>query len=175
MRYLLIPSCEVAKLNSLEGTITEKRLERGLRIWEQGDFDAIVVSGGVYLPPDIQTTSSAKLMKEWLVDRGVPAVSIISESDSRDTYENLGNTFVLLAMAFQNSRPDMTVVTHWQHGLRFYAAAYLGHGKKLHLIPMWYSIGIKGFLMEWIFLLVHLIDWRGTGWIAKHNRASRTF
>ena len=38
------------------------------------DNDLIIVTGGIYLPPEIQTTPSGILMREWLVHHGVSLI-----------------------------------------------------------------------------------------------------
>ena len=171
MRYLFIPSCEVAQFDSLEGTMTEKRLVRGLQIWRSGGYDMIIVSGGVYLPPEIQKTPSGRLMKEWLVEKDIPASKVITEDRSRDTYENISFSLRLL----EDVEPKIMVVTHWQHAMRFWLTFKLAHKMKVRTERMWYWIGAKNFILEWAILLVHMFDRMGTGKIARKNRESRTY
>ena len=170
MRYLFIPSCEVATKNTLTGTTTEKRLIRGLALWQGGGFDSIIVTGGIYLPPEQQTIPSGALMRQWLVERGVPEKVIICEDRSRDTFENISGALALFA---NDPSPEFTVVAHWQHTLRFWVTFHFAHQCKIHLVPMWYWIGLRGFVLEWAFLLVHIIDPKGTGRIATRNREMR--
>jgi hypothetical protein len=171
VRYLLIPSCEVATKNKLAGTITERRLVRGLELWRTGNYDAIIVMGGIYLPLERQTIPLGILMKQWLMENSVPGKVIVCEDHSRDTFENISGALMLVA---DDPPPEFTVVTHWQHTLRFWATFRLAHRRKIHLIPMWHWIGLNGFVMEWAFLLIHIMDPQGTGWIATKNREMRS-
>ena len=171
MRYLFIPSCEVATKDTLTGTTTEKRLIRGLALWQRGGFDAIIVTGGIYLPPEQQTIPSGILMEHWLMENGVPGKAIICEDRSRDTFENISGALALVA---NDPAPKFTVVTHWQHALRFWVTFRLAYRRKIAFVPMRYWIGLTGFVLEWAFLLVHIIDPRGTGRIATRNREMRT-
>lgn len=166
---MFIPSCEVAMKNVLTGTTTEKRLIRGLDLWRAGGYDAIIVTGGIYLPPEQQTIPSGILMEYWLIEHGVPEKAIICEDHSRDTFENISGALTLIA---DDPAPEFTVVTHWQHALRFWVTFHLAHRRKIRLVPMWYWTDLKGFVLEWAFLLVHLLDRNGTGRIATRNRDS---
>jgi hypothetical protein len=172
MKFLFIPSCEVAAQNTLDGTTTEKRLVAGINLWNKGGFDKIIVTGGIYLPPNLQTIPSGELMRDWLINQGVPAEKIVCENKSRDTYENISEALKLVA---DDHNPAFTVITHWQHALRFWITFRPTDKYKVKIIPLWYWYGIKTFVLEWFILLVHLFDKKGTGWIATKNRQARTF
>jgi uncharacterized SAM-binding protein YcdF (DUF218 family) len=172
MKYLMIPSNEVFPLNSLRKTFTEKRLTRGLKIWKQGKHDKIIVSGGIFLPPNVQTVAAGRLMEDWLRTRGVPADKITVEDKSRDTYENISES---LSLVYKDVQPEITVVTHWQHALRFWVTFRRAHQMKVKTVPMFYWVDIKTFILEWIILLVHIFDRNGTGKIASKNRLDRTY
>lgn len=171
-RYLFIPSCEVQPINSLTHTTTLRRLQHGLQMWRRGDYDKIVVMGGIYLPPEVQTRPSGELMKEWLVQQGVDAASIIDENGSRDTYENIA---LALHGISDDRRPNITVVSHWQHTLRFLVTFWLAHRIRVGIEPMFYWVDAKTFVLEWVILLIHLFDRYGKGKIVSKNRAARTF
>ncbi|KKR07448.1 MAG: hypothetical protein UT32_C0011G0016 [Parcubacteria group bacterium GW2011_GWC2_39_14] len=172
MRYLLVPSCEVVAKNRLDGMMTEKRLMRALSLWQSGKYDAIVVMGGIYLPADTQTIASSLLMRSWLNEQGVHANKILCEELSRDTYENISG---VLRLVERDHDQHFTVVTHWQHALRFWVTFRLAHHRKVKLVPMRYWIGFKAFCLEWAMLLVHVFDPKGTGRIATENREKRTY
>lgn len=172
MKYLIIPSNEVFPLNSLRGTFTEKRLNRGFKIWKKGRYDKIIVSGGIFLPPNVQTVAAGRLMEDWLRTRGVPAENILVEDKSRDTYENISESLALLT---KEEKPECTVVTHWQHALRFWVTFRRAHKVKAKIHPMFYWVDIKTFILEWFILLVHIFDRDGTGKIASKNRLDRTY
>jgi hypothetical protein len=171
MKCLFIPSCEIKPINDLSGTITEKQLIQGLKIYSQGNYDKIIVSGGIYLPPKTQTIASGTLMKTWLIKHGVSEEVIISEIMSRDTYENISFSLNILG---SSEKIKITVVAHWQHALRFFITFLLAHKRLVRLKPMWFFGGLKTFVLEWAFLLIHLFDIKGQGKLATLNRKKRT-
>jgi len=172
MRYLLIPSCEVFPVDSLEGTTTLKRLCAGLAEWKTANYDRVVVCGGVYLPSEVQTRPSGAIMKEWLIEHGIEEMCIITEVASRDTYENISGVLELMVA---DAEPKITVITHWQHALRFWVTFCRAHGIGVKVLPLWYWVDIKTFFLEWPMLLVHVFDKNGTGRIASNNRNQRTY
>lgn len=171
MKYLFIPSNEVAEKNSLKNTKTLKRLKKGLIIWKKGKFDKIIVAGGIYLPEKIQSRPSGELMKEWLIKQNIPAEKIICENKSRDTYENISGVLEIIK---DDPKPEITVITHWQHALRFKITFRRAHKMKIKIIMMWYWVDLKTFIFEWPFLLIHIIDKTGNSSIVKKNRSNRT-
>lgn len=171
-KVLFIPSCEVAAIDELEDTETEIRLKAGLLEWKKGAFDVIAVAGGVYLAPELQTRPSGDLMKEWLVERGVPADKVVSESTSRDTYENISGVLREL----KGTKIDrLVVITQWQHAMRFWITFRAAHGVKAEIIPLRYPVGFKRFLMEWVFLLIHTMDVYGMSTLVMKNKRDHTF
>lgn len=169
-RYLFIPSCEVDSVDQLEGTQTEIRLKRGLELWAETDYNFIIVAGGLYLPRHRQTRPSGVLMKEWLMRRGVPQDQIICEQQSHDTYENI---YGAMRFIVRDEEKRITVVTHWQHALRFWVTFRRALNMNVRIIPIFYWAGLKTFIMEWPMLLVHVFDRDGTSKISKLNREQR--
>lgn len=172
MKYLLIPSCEVLPLDSLENTQTLERLQAGLLEWEKNAYDFIIVSGGIYLPPEIQTIPCAILMRNWLVENNVSEENIICETSSRDTYENIECSMKLI---LDDKYSKITVVSHWQHCLRFKTTFWRKYKKRIYVIPMWNMLSLKGFILEWIFLAIHIVDKNGTSRFVAKVRNDRTF
>lgn len=68
------------------------RMEHGLRLYEQGLAPLVVVSGGERVGPPAE----AHLMREWLVESGVPIESIIVEDQSLTTQQNAAYVAPLL-------------------------------------------------------------------------------
>lgn len=161
MRVLLIPSCQVGPgLNELHPKDALLRLERGLKLWRMGNFDRILVMGGLFNPPQVQTVAAAELMAAWLVGKGVSRKCILCETVSRDTYENIRMGLTVLRLA-GFARADLTVVTQWQHALRIWITFLLGYGRLVHLVPMWYPIPWGTWAFECVFIFHHLLFPRG--------------
>lgn len=62
------------------------RLERTLELYKEGYGELVIVSGG---QGSDEIISEAKLMKEYLVDRGIPSEIIFTEEQSTSTWENI--------------------------------------------------------------------------------------
>jgi hypothetical protein len=161
MHVLLIPSCKIGPgLNELNPGDTLVRLTRGLELWREGKFDRILVVGGRFNAPTVQTIAASELMIPWLTKRGVPREAIVFENQSRDTYENVSFGLKALKKAGLESA-SITVVTQWQHAVRFWLTFFFGYGRLVHLVPMDYPVPWSVFLSEWFFMVLHLIFPRG--------------
>ena len=92
-----------------------QRLDKGLAIYEKFNRKpVIIVSGG---QGDDELISEAEAMARYLMEKGVPADSILLENKSRTTFENL--TFSKQLMLAQGLEQDRVVlVTNSFHALR---------------------------------------------------------
>jgi len=171
-RILVIPACEVLEKDSLSDSNTEKRLRYGASYYHTGFVDDIFVTGGIYLPPKIQTVPAGQLMAEWLEKHGIPRQKIIIEASAKDTFDNIK---ALLTATKDLPALQFTVVSHWQHCLRIWATLRLGYGIKAKFLPIHYKLGLKGSILEWCMFAYHLLDPRGTKFIAKANRKARSY
>ena len=92
-----------------------QRLDKGLAIYEKFNWrPVIIVSGG---QGDDEWISEAEAMAGYLMEKGVPADSILLENRSRTTFENL--TFSKQLMLAQGLEQDRVVlVTNSFHALR---------------------------------------------------------
>ena len=71
----------------------EWRLQAALEAWQKEN--CIVITSGAQ--GGNEPAPEGEVMRQWLLDRGVPAESVISETDSRNTRENIRNAAQLLA------------------------------------------------------------------------------
>lgn len=173
-KILVILSEGLVPINQLSA-VTLMRLQAGLKEWKREVHDLILVTGGTFLPPTVQTRPIAHVMREWLVAEGVQPDRILVEDRSKDSFENMQfSTKVLGDNGFTPDNSSLTIVSQWQHVLRtrYTASKYRWKTKPFNVR---YSIGFKGMLMEFVFILVHLIDPYGTGIIARKNRVGRTY
>lgn len=90
-----------------------ERLDEGLRLYQEGKFPHIIVTGGLDRA-DYKYTE-AEGMRNYLVDHGVPASAIILENKATSTYENL-----LFSREIMRERgwQSAVIVTHQYHGMR---------------------------------------------------------
>lgn len=123
------------QINRAESTVTEKadvgiilgasmwgdkpspglreRLEHGLKLYEDGLYKSIIVSGGLDAPGLKYT--EAEGMRNYLVANGVPEQDIILENEATSTYENLlFSKRIMKERGFESA----IIVTHDYHGTR---------------------------------------------------------
>jgi len=178
LKILFIPSAGVLPVNVLDNA-TQERLQAGLILWQSGNFDIVLVTGGICQPLREQTISLASLMRDWLLAHGIPSQRVLMETNSRDTFENIKFSLEVLH-AFTTEPLEITVVSHWQHCQRFKHTFQFVHGIQVQLHPLPYLREtqfqrMKRFTLELCFLLVHVLDPSGNGKIARYNRRKRTF
>ena len=171
MHVLLIPAELIHPVDRIAGA-TLARLEEGLRLWREGGFDLLAVSGGVFLPPDVQTRSAANLMEDWLAEHGVNRSDILVEDESLDTFQNIALTYARLGGRAHGNSLEWTVVSHSTH-LRRFAVTCRTYGITMHRAPVAYRLSLGARIGEAIAYLVHRLDPRGVGHLARRNRAGR--
>ncbi len=86
------------------------RLDHVVTLWEMGGVGRVVVTGGSR-PGD--RFSEAAASEEYLVARGVPRSSIVSEDQGTTTWESMQEVKALL-----DADASMIIVTDPHHGLR---------------------------------------------------------
>ncbi len=75
-----------AQFNGRPSRVFQARLDHALTLYDQGYAPVIVVTGGK-MPGDAYT--EAETAELYLIDRGVPASSILSEQEGRDTWQSM--------------------------------------------------------------------------------------
>ena len=177
---LFVPSGGITTLDQLDPANTLLRCVQGLKMWQTGKYQYLVVTGGKFLAPSVQTKPAGQLQAEWFVAQGVDPNRIIIEQTSLDTYENITNS--LRAMhAFQNGALgddyppnwDITVVTQWQHSWRFWISFWELGRLRIKRAPMHYPMSWLSWVMEFAMVAYHFYDPRGTGLVARKNREGR--
>ncbi|MBI4144504.1 YdcF family protein [Candidatus Woesearchaeota archaeon] len=101
------------------------RVNKAVRLWKKGIVSQLVVCGG-YTNPAV-SLSEAFVMKRILVDRGVPARSVLLESKSRNTYEN-----ALFSSRLVKSK-DILLITDGWHRRRALALFKKAFSKKTRI------------------------------------------
>jgi uncharacterized SAM-binding protein YcdF (DUF218 family) len=90
-----------------------ERLDRGIELYSSGAFKNFIVTGG--LDNNGATLTEAEGMRNYLVEQGIPETSIVMDSLSRSTYENLSFAQEIMD---RNDWDTAVVVTHDYHGSR---------------------------------------------------------
>ncbi len=173
-RILFVPAeLIVAKIRPSVNTL--HRLKRALELWETRDYDYVVVSGGKFLSPVVQTEPAAQIMADWLFHYGVQADRVIIENQSLDTFENIKLSVKAIAERCGTDRStwEITVVTQWQHMERFAVSFKSIFGITIKLVPLNYPMPFFGKLMEYVMIIYHYYDAHGVGMVARSNRDKR--
>ena len=159
-----------------------------LRLRNTGEYNCMVLSGGIVSPKTVQTKPHAEIMQEWIMSQtgGPRGEQLLVENHSRDTYENAILSFGMITdwLAVQTyinheeiapCSTSLTVVTEKHHGRRFLITFKRGLGwDNVRVIPAEYSLTYAGSLLEWALWLMHLTDPAGKGPLAKLNQKMRT-
>ena len=91
----------------------KERLEHGLKLYQEGYYPVLIVSGGLDKPGYKYT--EAEGMRNYLVSKGVPEEAIILENEATSTYENLLYSQRIMK---ENDWKRAVIVTHDYHGTR---------------------------------------------------------
>lgn len=108
-----------------------ERILTGIQLVKNGYGEILIISGG---NGDLfnQNKSEARLLKKFVIDSGIPAESILIDSDSRNTYENAVNTKSLME---QHKISRIILVTSASHIPRA-----VGCFEKLDIHPIPYGV-----------------------------------
>lgn len=90
-----------------------ERLEHGLKLYNEGHFPVMIVTGGLD-KPDYKYTE-AEGMRNWLVSNGMPEDAIILENEATSTYENLLYSQRIME---EKGMKKAAIITHDYHGTR---------------------------------------------------------
>lgn len=84
------------------------RLDRGVELYRQGYFKHIIVSGGL----GKEGYYEGHVMREYLIDKGVPAAAIITDDLGKNTMETAVNTRLIMEkQQFQS----VMIITQYYH------------------------------------------------------------
>ena len=143
---VIILGCQVKEDGTLSRQL-EDRLALGLKLWQARPDSVVVVCGGQGINEPV---TEAAAMKEYLTAHGVPERSILMETQSKNTLEN-----IRLSKAMLGSIRKVAVVTSDYHVFR---AGMIAEelGEKLEGIgsPTKRYFWINAFVREFIATLV---------------------
>ena len=84
------------------------RLDKAIELYEKGYFDYIIVSGGF----GKEGFSEAIVMKEYLIEKGIPSDSILVDEVGNDSYMTAKNTKKIMK---QMDFHTVTVISQFYH------------------------------------------------------------
>lgn len=91
----------------------QERLDHALQLYKQGTVSNLILTGG--LDHNGSTLTEAEGMRDYLLQKGVPAEKMVLENDARSTYENL---LFSKPLAQRNGWERLIIVTHDYHAPR---------------------------------------------------------
>lgn len=105
-------------LNTLSIRRGADRIWQAMNLYHEGKIDKILISGDNGYIND-RGLHEAKQMKEILIKWGVPAIDIISEEKSRNTYENAVETRKILVQSYPHLKRRLLITsgTHMRRSL----------------------------------------------------------
>ncbi len=174
-KILMVPACEISEKDKISNTETESRCVSALIKWQTGRYTKLLLCGGIFLPPHLQTRPAADLMAEWFRREGVTSKDILIDDLSRDSFENA--FFGLKKLEDNNLSPKNTeirIISSKQHAFRLYLTLTRGYKcqrvkREKTLIP----VTPGTFLKEIFCILYHFYDKKGIKWLAQRNRRNR--
>lgn len=94
-----------------------ERVEKGIELMQNGYADYLVFSGDAF---DVASTSNAEVMKMWAIREGIAESNILTDSQSRTTYENAYYVRQLLNENGLKEPSTLILVTSSYHQRRLY-------------------------------------------------------
>lgn len=91
----------------------QERLDLAVELYKQGKFKQLIVSGG--LDHNGSKLTEAEGMRNYLVNKGLPAKSILLEPRATSTYENLLFSKQIMD---EHGLHSSIIITHQYHGSR---------------------------------------------------------
>lgn len=172
-RILMVPSWQLAPSDRLSPRDTQIVCRAALQLWQTGRFDLLLLTGGVFLPPHIQTRPSAELMKDWFRSQDVEPSRIVTETRSLDTFENIAFSLTeLRRRGIEN--PLITVCTQWLHALRIRHTFQRAHGVAMRVHAIRFHMSWRDLAWQWLCVAYHWYDPGGMGRLAKSARLRRS-
>ena len=163
---------------------TKARTDKAFMLYKLGYIDAILCTGGIFQKG--QKIPIANLMKEYLIERGVPKNDILTETKSVETVENIKFAFSILKQRdffknLKNTEQLRLVFISEPHHLRrieIIARAYLAKYKINSAVPLLfepvsYYISDKTKHEEYEILRKTKLDPLGEGEIFEKVRKER--
>ncbi len=172
--FLLVPAEAIWAVDRMSERMIS-RLEKALQLYRHGDYDYIMVTGGIFNPLCTQTVSAASLMKKYLLEKGVKEDVILIEDRSLDTYENVQFSVEIINREmkkfplYPSCEEKVVVVSDAAH-LKRLKLVIEGRVSLLFLEDSGYKMSLMDKLAEAIFFAITFFDRDGDGFFAKINR-----
>lgn len=172
-KILLVPMGRIIPTNGIKGTNTELRCLAALTLWQANEYKLLITTGAICHRSEIQTKPGADILADWFIAQGVGR-EFITRTYSHDTYEDVTGALQILKTAIWLDNPLVTVVSGRAHCERFLVTSE-NYGHQFDIYPLDYPISRLEQILERLLLRYHRWDKKGTGLLARWNRARRTY
>jgi len=181
LRILVILAEQILKRNALAPR-TVARLEKGLQLYQESDFTHILVSGGIFNPPRIQTVSAAELMQEWLMNWGIEREFILTEDKSLDSFQKISFSMQIIGRLqkdrdLTDNEVSFVLISDALHLERIIVQRNMLEDVRYQCstVPSVHKTGYLESFMERLFFLITTHDPEGQGRFARFNRWLRCY
>jgi hypothetical protein len=172
MRILAVFGWPLVPLNQLDPRTSLPILDHAIKIWDPEKYDRLLLSGGCFLPRHIQTQPWCEIAGAYCFVEGVSLHRVMYEARSFDTFDNLRCTLELLE-ASRIHDFELTICTYPTHGYRIALTALYAHNIRVRIEPVLLDLTLRERFMQWLYVLYHIFDVKGTGIIAHRVRQRR--
>jgi len=186
MRIAFMPSCGIGyevlpdgtwmvRQNNLNTADTKIRCDEGAKYFKAGGVDIIFCTGGIFLPPYLQTEPASKLMKDYLVScHNIPSEKVWIEEESLDSWQNVEKMKeTLLGKGINLDEVEIDIFSHWTHTLRLKRLLRYHGFQKVFRFNLRYRIGWKMYVYEIVSNFLVIIDPAGKSFFVKKERGKR--
>lgn len=160
-------------VNRLDERTSARVVDRVIRLMQSGQYNFVLFSGGVFLPPDIQTRPWGEIARDAAIAAGVDPCCTLVETESVDTYDNIRYSLDVIR---QNGIHNfaLTVCTHPIHGRRIRYTANVLHGVDVRIEPVGLRLTFGELMWQELCVAYHYWDTHGTGWYRRHILEKRS-
>lgn len=102
-----LPECSEIGLLFGGYEMIPNRVDAAIKLYKEGKIKTIIVSGGIGYLSRNRKEKEANLLSDYLVKNGVREENIITEDTSRNTYQNVRNSYNIIKSKYA---PDVNIV-----------------------------------------------------------------
>lgn len=186
LKILFVPSCGigydvlsdgrwVVKQNNLTPVDTKIRCDKAAELFNKGKADIIFCTGGIFLPPNLQTKPASYLMKNYLFSHhNISPERIWTEEVSLDSWQNVEEMRkVLRKNKVEIDKTEIIVVSHWTHTIRLKRIFRYNGFRKIQRYGLDYHIGWRMYISEILNNILTILDPAGKSIPVQKARKQR--
>lgn len=154
-------------VDRLDPTTSERAVARAVGLMRGSSrYDLALFSGGIFLPPAVQTRPWGEIARDAAVAAGTDPHQTLVETASLDTYDNIRYSLGVLEKAGIRYF-SLTVCTHRIHGRRVRHTAKVLYGMNIRIEPVEMPLTPGERIWQWGCVAYHYWDKSGSGWYRR--------